>query len=51
MDLDLSPYGSFNTILEKAGQPLAFSTIILASYALMKFTFWVRIWGWKKEQI
>ena len=43
MDLDLSPYGSINTILEKAVQPVAFAAVVLASYALMKFTFWVRI--------
>ena len=43
MDLDLSPYGSINTILEKAVQPVAFAAVVLASYALMKLTFWVRI--------
>ena len=43
MDLDLSPYGSINTILEKAVQPGAFAAVVLASYAFMKLTFWVRI--------
>ena len=40
-DLDLSPHGSVNTILEKAVQPLSFAAVVLGCYALLKFTFWV----------
>ena len=42
-DLDLSPHGSVNTILEKAVQPLSFAAVVLGCYALLKFAFWVRI--------
>ena len=39
----MSPHGSVNTVMEKALGPVSFAAVVLASYALMKFTFWVRI--------